>query len=139
MQRLLFLCVAVLGARGADLSLDLRTRVELFKGSGDWQEVQSRQTIPASQTAILICDMWDDHWCKGASRRVGELADRMDPVLAQARKLGILIIHSPSDTMDFYKDSPQRKLMLALERVEPPPALGLLDPPLPIDDKAGGC
>jgi nicotinamidase-related amidase len=139
MQRLIFLCLALWSARGADLSLDLRTRVELFKGSNDWQEVHSQKTFPAGQTAILICDMWDDHWCKGASRRVGVLADKMDPVLAQARKLGILIIHSPSETMDFYQDTPQRKLMLALERVEPPPALGLSDPVLPIDDKAGGC
>jgi hypothetical protein len=41
--------------------------------------------------------------------------------------------------MDFYKDSPQRQLMLALAKVEPPPALTLTDPALPIDDKAGGC
>jgi nicotinamidase-related amidase len=139
MKRVLLFCLAVCGAHGGDLSLDLRTRVELFKGSGEWQEVHTQKSLPANQTAILICDMWDDHWCKGASRRVGLLADKMDPVLAQARKLGVLIIHSPSDTMDFYKDTPQRQLMLALERVEPPPALGLSDPPLPIDDKAGGC
>jgi nicotinamidase-related amidase len=138
-KRLLMLSLVLSCASGADLSLDLRTRVELFKGSGDWQEVHSRKSFPAGETAILICDMWDDHWCKGASRRVGELADRMEPVLEQARKMGVLIIHSPSETMDFYKDSPQRKLMLALDRVEPPPALGLSDPPLPIDDKAGGC
>jgi nicotinamidase-related amidase len=136
---LLILSLALATARGADLKLDLRTRVELFKGSGDWQEMHTSKTLPAGQTAILICDMWDDHWCKGASRRVGELADRMNPVLDEARKLGILIVHAPSETMDFYKDTPQRKLMLALERVEPPPALGLSDPPLPIDDKAGGC
>ncbi len=139
MHRLFLLYLAALSVQGADISLDLRTRVELFKGSGDWQEVHSQKSFPASKTAVLICDMWDDHWCKGASQRVGVLADKMDPVLAQARKLGILIIHSPSDTMDFYKDTPQRKLMVALERVEPPPALGLSDPALPIDDKAGGC
>jgi nicotinamidase-related amidase len=128
-----------LSAQAADISLDLRTRVELFKGSGEWQEVHSLKDLSASRTAILICDMWDNHWCKGASQRVGILADKMDPVLARARKLGILIIHSPSDTMDFYKETPQRKLMLALERVEPPISLGLSGPPLPIDDKAGGC
>ena len=60
--------------------------------------------------------MWDNHWCKGATQRVGVLAEKMDPVLAQARKMGILIIHAPSETMDFYKDTPQRKLMLALEQ-----------------------
>src|ERR1044071_5251911 len=126
-MRWLLLSLSVLCACGADLTLDLRSRVELYKGSGDWQEVHVRKTLPASQTAILICDMWDNHWCKGATQRVGMLAEKMDPVLAQARKLGVLIIHSPSETMDFYKDAPQRKFMLAIERFEPPPALGLSD------------
>jgi nicotinamidase-related amidase len=133
------LAASALAAPAADISLDLRARLELFKGSGDWQEIHARRTLPTSQTAIVICDMWDNHWCKGASGRVGVLADKMDPVLAHARKLGILIIHAPSDTMDFYAETPQRKLMLALTKVEPPAALTLTDPPLPIDDKAGGC
>src|ERR1051326_7614432 len=139
MRNLLPLCLAISSAYGADLALDLRSRVELFKGSGDWQEVHFQKSIPAAQTAILICDMWDNHWCKGAAQRVGILADKMDPVLARARKAGILVIHAPSETMDFYQDTPQRKLMLPVARVGPPPPLGLSDPPLPIDDKAGGC
>ncbi len=27
----------------------------------------------AQKTALFICDMWDDHWCKRAARRVAEL------------------------------------------------------------------
>jgi nicotinamidase-related amidase len=138
-MKYLAFCAALLSAGAADLQFDLRSRVEIFKGSGDWQEIHFRQTFPTAQTAIVICDMWDNHWCKGAAERVGVLADKMDPVLAHARKLGTLIIHAPSETMDFYQDAPQRRLMLALERVEPPPALALADPPLPIDDRAGGC
>ena len=32
------------------------------------------------KTAIIVCDMWDDHWCKSAARRVGETgrADERD-------------------------------------------------------------
>jgi nicotinamidase-related amidase len=138
-MRWILFSLAVLCAQGADLTLDLRSRVELYKGSGDWQEVHVQKSLPPNRTAILICDMWDQHWCKGATQRVGMLAEKMDPVLARARKMGILIIHAPSETMDFYKDSPQRQLMLALAKVEPPPALTLTDPALPIDDKAGGC
>jgi nicotinamidase-related amidase len=136
-------CIVLLAAafclQAADLTLDLRSRVEAFKGSGQWQEVHFRQTLPASRTAIVVCDMWDNHWCKGAARRVGVLADKMDPVLAHARKLGILIIHAPSETMDFYKDTPQREFMLTLAKTDPPAPLALVDPPLPIDDKQGGC
>src|SRR5215831_18860528 len=94
------LWLAAVSLPAADLSLDLRSRVELFRGSNEWQEVHFRKNLPAGQTAIIICDMWDNHWCSGASRRVGILADKMDPVLAHARKMGVLIIHAPSDTMD---------------------------------------
>jgi nicotinamidase-related amidase len=33
----------------------------------------------------------------------------MNRVLIEARKKGILVIHSPSDCMDFYKNTPQRR------------------------------
>jgi nicotinamidase-related amidase len=123
----------------ADLQLALRSRVEAFKGSGAWEEVRLRDSFPASQTAILICDMWDKHWCSGASRRVQALALRMAPIIDEARAHGIQIIHAPSETMAFYKDWPQRQRMLRIAKMEPPASLGLTDPPLPVDDASGGC
>jgi nicotinamidase-related amidase len=144
MTRCLFVCAilasgASMAADVATLRLNLRTRVEAFKASGDWQEVRFTQDLPVSHTAILICDMWDKHWCSGASRRVDALAMRMNPVIEKARAAGIQIIHAPSETMDFYKDAPQRLRIIALPRVDPPPSLALADPPLPIDDSDGGC
>ena len=62
-----------------------------------------------AQTAIIICDMWNQHWCQGATRRVGELAPAMNRTIAAARAKGILIIHAPSSCMDAYKDHPARK------------------------------
>ncbi|HZT29834.1 MAG TPA: isochorismatase family protein [Bryobacteraceae bacterium] len=140
MRRWGVLALASLGlAAAADLDLELRSRVEAFKGSGDWQEVRFRKSFPVDQTAILICDMWDNHWCKGAVSRVVPLAQKMSPLIDAARAHGVQIIHAPSETMDFYKDLPQRLAILAVPRVEPPPSLGLSDPPLPIDDSSGGC
>ena len=52
-------------AFAADLRLPLRSRVEAFKGSGVWQEVRLDAALSIPQTAILICDMWDKHWCSG--------------------------------------------------------------------------
>jgi nicotinamidase-related amidase len=63
----------------------------------------------------------------------------MEPVLQAARAAGILIIHAPSETMDFYQDYPQRKAMLTMPQVAPPPGLGLTSPALPIDDSDRGC
>jgi nicotinamidase-related amidase len=137
-----FACAAL--ACGAEiptrtLQIDLRSRVEAFKGTGTWQAVQLRQELPIAKTAIVICDMWDKHWCTGASRRVDALAERMAPVIDSARSRGILIIHSPSDVMDFYKDAPQRRRMMDAAKVAPTTILSLTDPPLPIDDSDGGC
>jgi nicotinamidase-related amidase len=121
------------------IEITARKRVQPFNGSKKWPEVKMGQRIRPAQTAVIICDMWDHHWCKGAERRVGELAPRMDKVLDRARAAGIVIIHAPSETMAFYADYPQRKLMQTFPAAKPPAELPITDPPLPIDDKSGGC
>jgi nicotinamidase-related amidase len=127
-------------ARGAEsLSLHLRSRVQPFKGSDEWQQLNFEQDFPCRETAIVICDIWDQHWCASASQRCDALARKMAPVLAAARARGIQIIHAPSECMDFYKDTPQRKRIQAVAAVEPPTPLSLPDPPLPVDDSKGGC
>jgi nicotinamidase-related amidase len=140
-MRLALLAALALSATAAEpvLRLDLRSRVEAFKGSGDWQEVRFTQDLPVPKTAIVICDMWDRHWCAGATRRVDEMVGRMDRLVEKARAAGIPIVHAPSDTMEFYKDFPQRRRMLEIPKIAMPEPLGLADPPLPIDDKSGGC
>lgn len=117
----------------------LRTRVEAFKGSGQWQEVNFDASLNPQETAILVCDMWDQHWCAGATRRVAVLARNIAPVLEQGRVRGIQIIHAPSETMEFYRDYPERRRMLEMAKVQPPTSLGLKDSPLPIEDSDGGC
>lgn len=69
-----------------------------------------------NKTAVIICDMWDDHWCSGAASRVNEMAQRMNDLLNYLRDTGCVIVHCPSDTMDYYKDTPQRKNILDLAR-----------------------
>ena len=100
----------------------------------------------AQKTAIIICDMWDHHWCQGASARVAEMAPTMNRVIQLARARGVFIIHAPSETMKAYQDTPQRRLAQQAPTAPPPSDLGRwhsLDPaqegPLPIDDADGGC
>ncbi len=119
--------------------LPLRTRVETFKGSGEFDEVSVTRSFNPKESAIILCDVWDKHWCDNASKRCGELAKKMIPVLAAARKRGIIVIHAPSECMDFYKDTPQRKYMAELKKVAPPKPRDLPDPPLPVDASDGGC
>jgi nicotinamidase-related amidase len=133
------LLLAAALVQGAGLELTLRSRVEPFKGSGEWQEVQIKRTLAVNQTAILICDMWDKHWCTGASRRTAVLAVKMAPLVDRARAHGIQIIHAPSDVMSYYRDDPHRRAILSIAPAKLPPELALSDPHLPIDDSDGGC
>jgi nicotinamidase-related amidase len=125
--------------RAVDLTLNLRSRVESAPGSDQWKEVTGRQEFPARETAILICDMWDRHWCRSATRRCDAIAHRMAPVIEVARARGVQIIHSPSDCMEFYQDTPQRRRMIDAPHAEPPAPRQIEEPPLPIDDSDGGC
>ena len=97
------------GAFGQEeLTLSLRHRPE-SPTNGECRPVFKDETWKASETAVLICDMWNDHHCKGAARRVKEMAPRANEFVSKARALGIFVIHAPSSTMDFYKDHPARK------------------------------
>lgn len=107
--------------------------------SARWQEVQISREWNIAETAIVICDMWDKHWCDGATKRCEELALRMDPVLRAARQRGIQIIHAPSSTLGFYSDWPQRRRMQLAPAVPLPNPKAIKEPPLPIDDSDGGC
>jgi nicotinamidase-related amidase len=141
MTRPVLIVVALLplSAGAADITVNLRSRVEPYKGSGEWREVRLQQPVAVEKTAVIICDMWDRHWCQGANQRVAGLVEQMAPFVEAARKRGFQIIHAPSETMDFYRDAPQRKRILAIAKIAPPALLVLPDPPLPIDDKSGGC
>jgi nicotinamidase-related amidase len=99
-----------------------------------------------AQTAIIICDMWDAHTCSLSAQRVATMAPRMNQVVSAARSLGVMIIHAPSDTMQFYEGTPWRQRMQRAAAA--PSATPILnrcprDPieerNFPIDDSAGGC
>jgi nicotinamidase-related amidase len=64
----------------------------------------------AKKTVVILCDMWDDHTCKGAARRVSEMVPKFNAFLRAARAKGALVIHAPSDVIKFYEGTPQRKL-----------------------------
>ena len=122
-----------------EIKLQLRTQVQPFHANGPWVEAQFESAIVPAKTAIIITDMWDKHWCKGATYRVGLIAQKMEPLLSLARGAGILIIHAPSETMEFYRDAPGRLLAENAPHSVPPPELTFSDAPLPIDDSDEGC
>lgn len=123
------------------LTLHMRSQVEKPAKSGEWLTIERETTWDARATAIVICDMWDDHYCRASARRVAEMAPRMNRVIAAARQRGVLIIHCPSGCLDKYEDTPQRRLARQAPPVQTTVPLAgwcYLDskhePPLPITD-----
>ena len=107
-------------------------------GFNIWRTESIPRTVPATQTAIIICDMWDKHWSRGAAERVADMAPYMNEVIAVARLRGVQIIHAPSETMDFYQDTLCRHRIRLTPEVPPPDDFERPSPPLPIDDSDHG-
>jgi nicotinamidase-related amidase len=123
-----------------NLTLNLRRYVadRDVGGHALWREMVEPRVIPADRVAIIICDMWDDHWSRGAAERVTEMAPRMNEIVGAARAQGVHIIHAPSDTLDFYAGTPARTRATSAPVVPVPSEHVHADPPLPIDDSDAG-
>jgi nicotinamidase-related amidase len=133
-----------------DLKLNLRSQ---SMADVDPKVKTERVMWNSKKTALIICDMWDDHWCKSASRRVGEMAPALNDTVKAARVKGIFIIHAPSSVVNFYKDTSQRKLARKAPFAKAPIKLstsprwgtawcwtdGKREGVLPIDDSDMGC
>ena len=104
------------------------------------------------RTAVVVCDMWDDHWCAGAARRVGELAVPMNAMLEGLRARGVFVVHAPSSVVAFYEGTPQRERARSAPFVQTPVPLSQAErwgtkwcwpdpdePGMPIDDSDMGC
>lgn len=142
------------------LSLALRRQVLTTDAGGHrhWRVVEERIEQPGERVGLLLCDVWDSHWCRGARERLEPLLPRMNAAVRAVRDAGGLIVHAPSDTMEFYADHPARARALAVEPVEPEPAMPAFaaasdslvgevfggetpadyDPPLPVDAADNG-
>jgi nicotinamidase-related amidase len=141
-------------ADDSTIRVHLRSRVKTAGDpKGEFKVVEKEAAWDPKKTAIIVCDMWDDHWCKGAAARVAELAKPMNELLKVARSKGIFVIDAPSSVVDFYKDTPQRKRAQEATFSKPPVPLTTAerwgtnwrwpDPKreaeLPIDDSDMGC
>ncbi|MFO0863447.1 MAG: protein-signal peptide and transmembrane prediction [Gemmataceae bacterium] len=133
------------------LKLNLRSRVKNAEGKFEVSEKEAHWH--ATKTALVICDMWDDHWCKSAAGRVVEMSGPFNEMVKAARKNGMFIIHAPSTCVGFYDGTPGRKLAQSAPFSKPPVPLATSErwgtawcwpdakrePKLPIDDSDMGC
>lgn len=125
------------------IKISLQKRVPSDFDASAYMVVNEIQDWNPKETAIIICDMWNQHWCKGATARVAEMAPVLNNVVSIARSKGVMIVHAPSGTMPFYENHPSRKLakkysssreLVGKEQL--PSEKGAI---WPIDQKDGGC
>jgi nicotinamidase-related amidase len=102
------------------LRLHLRERKETAPKSGKFEVVERETDWRVSETAIIICDMWEDHPCQMSAFRVDAMAPDMNLVVSAARSLGAQIIHAPSSGIPFYEATQQRQRIKVAPVVKPP-------------------
>ncbi|MFN3153248.1 ThuA domain-containing protein [Bremerella sp.] len=103
-----------------DLEMTLRYQKETSPDSGRYHQLTRQETWKPSETAIIVCDVWDLHHCQNAVLRAQEFAPRLERVLTTAREQGVTIIHAPSGCMNHYAEHPARK---RAQLVAPSPTL----------------
>jgi len=125
--------------------LNLQKKINSNQKKGEYITANYSEEWETDETAIIICDMWDKHWCAGASERTAEMAPLMNVVVLNARNLGNLIVHAPGGCMEFYKDHPARERAQKYVKSKHKVNVNTLKLPpeknakWPIDDSDGGC
>lgn len=130
------------------LRLHLRERKETAPGSKEFKVVERTVDWEVAKTAIVIVDMWDGHYCRLAAQRLGVMVPRMNQAVSAARSHGVMVIHSPSGTVDMYADTPYRKRMQQAPAAKAPDGWAFTkwcdldpsrEPPLPVDTSKCSC
>jgi nicotinamidase-related amidase len=121
--------------------MELRLRTQTLAhpdGFATWEVCEERVTWPVEKTALVLCDVWDRHTCRGAEMRLERLLPRMSQVVDTLRDRGALIIHAPSDTMPYYEGTAARRRAQDAPRDEslqliPESERRIENPPQPVD------
>lgn len=93
------------------ITIKARMRCKNRYGRAETAAHEESIELHIDETAIIVVDMWDKHWCKGANERIAVFAPKMNKILKIARNRGFMIIFAPSETLKAYEQTPQRQLM----------------------------
>lgn len=94
------------------------------------------EKVDPKKVGVVVVDMWNFHWCKTSTERVGALVPRMNKSLQILRAMGAQVFLCPTDVADNYVGTPQLEAVLAMERMPLPSAVTLQCPAAP---DGGGC
>src|SRR3954468_3222037 len=113
------------------ITLELRRRDPL---SGEART--EREGVDPSKVGGVVVDMWNWHWCKTSTMRVGALVPRMNRALAAARALGMQVFLCPTDVADNYVGTTMVESLIATPLLPVPQARRVECPAAP---DGGGC
>src|SRR5579883_2478267 len=68
-------------------------------GYTTWQTIAEPRTLSSDQAALVLCDVWDRHWCRAADERLAALLAPMNRLAGAWREPGLRTAHAPSNTM----------------------------------------
>ncbi|MFK8112399.1 MAG: isochorismatase family protein [Rubripirellula sp.] len=125
-SRLRLLALMVILSVASDCFGDTSIQVSLRSqtpGDGNSEMFEFRQqseTWKSSQTAVIVCDMWDSHHCYRAVLRENQMVPRMERLLTTLREQGVTIIHAPSSCVDAYAKHGARLRVASVPKSTPP-------------------
>jgi len=97
------------------------------------------ERVASTNVAIVMIDFWNYHWCATWVGRAGVMIPRMNQALIEARKLGMTVVHAPTDCASGHAGTPQREVMAGLPPC-PLPKPSDFNPPAPWGlGFGGGC
>ena len=73
-------------AHSAPITFKARSQALSATSGGKYQSVESEVIWEAGKTAVIVVDMWDDHWCKSDVTRIREIATPMNHTLTAANQ-----------------------------------------------------
>ena len=95
-----------------------------------------RVDVDTQKLGVIVVDMWNFHWCKTSTERVGALVPRMNRCLEELRKMGAQVFLCPTDVADNYVGTPMVESVLAVEPMAIPKVTKIDCPSAP---DGGGC
>lgn len=128
------------GGGGGLLNMTIRQRAPAQTGTTRWVTNTTRVRWNTTTMAVVVVDMWNQHWCSTVTEKTGDMAIKINRTLNVLRAAGATIVFAPSDVTAFYAGSGVRNRTLALHNATVPPSVPLPTPAFPISTATqGGC
>jgi hypothetical protein len=112
------------------LALGLQRQIPTsWRADAGWAPTTEVTHWLANETALVLIDLWDNHWCDAMAQRGVDLSLRVNRTASRLRSRGVHIAHSPSaPALAFYDKTAARARVKHAPHVAPPGPSNTTDP-----------